>query len=94
MSKQFLMIKLFKLRDTLIQKNEEKSFMIWSEVRDGDLIKYDMVSAYSVDLLTLAVGPVRHIIEMNSRGGSFGSLKHHGKLFADIFFTQLQKVEV
>lgn len=94
MSKQFLMIKLFKLRETLIQKNEEKSFMIWSEVRDGDLINYDMVSAYSVDLLTLAVGPVRHIIEMNSRGGAFGSLKHQGKLFVDIFFTQLQKVEV
>ena len=56
-------------------------------MRDGDLVKYDIVSVYSVDLLTLAVGPVRHRIEMKSKGGAFGSLKQQGRFSADIFFT-------
>ena len=50
--------------------------MIWQEVRDSDLQKYAFVSLYYVDLLSLAIGPIKHVIEMYSKGKMLNSHHH------------------
>lgn len=52
-----------------------------------ELGKYDLVSLYCVDLLTLAVGPVKHHIELKSRSGMLNQQKYQGRFLADIHFT-------
>jgi len=50
---------------------------------------------YCVDLLTLAVGPVKHEITLHSRGmGLFNRIQYEGQFQADIYFTQINSVEV
>ena len=93
LAKRHLLVKLFKASPTKVK--EDKGLVSWNEVTSDKFKQFRMVSMYCVDLLTLAVGPVKHEITLHSRNaGLFNRIQYEGQFQADIYFTQIESVEV